>query len=143
MEVTAKQYTIMFSNTSPSSCKRSTEKRRKKEEEKNKAISTFYPVCPSGRLPFKLRGSVRRISGPSPIVGLWSIRVRQWKSFLFVIKSLEPEVSWGKWETGGGSRKCVNVGTRCCASGSWRCRRDGEWVECALVGGVVGKGVVR
>ncbi|GKD04763.1 hypothetical protein Tco_1179737 [Tanacetum coccineum] len=57
MEVTAKRYTIMFSNTSPSSCKRSTEKRRKKEEEKNKVISTFYPVCPSKRLPFKLRGS--------------------------------------------------------------------------------------
>ncbi|GJX14468.1 hypothetical protein Tco_0206226 [Tanacetum coccineum] len=64
MEVTAKQYTIMFSNTSPSSCKRSTEKRRKKEEEKNKAISIFYSVCPSGRLSFKLRGSVMNTIAP-------------------------------------------------------------------------------
>ncbi|GJT14131.1 ty3-gypsy retrotransposon protein [Tanacetum coccineum] len=57
----------MFSNTSPFPCKRSTKKRRKKEEEKNKAISAFYPVCPSGRLPFKLRGKVRPVIGPSPI----------------------------------------------------------------------------
>ncbi|GJU67048.1 hypothetical protein Tco_1253307 [Tanacetum coccineum] len=53
-----------------------TKKRKRKEEEKNKAISTFYPVCPSERLPFKMRESVRRVIGPSPIVGLWSIKFR-------------------------------------------------------------------
>nr|GEU83997.1 retrovirus-related Pol polyprotein from transposon TNT 1-94 [Tanacetum cinerariifolium] len=58
----------------PSSCKRSTKKRRKKEKEKNKAISTFYPVCPSGRLSFQLQRSVRRVVVSIPIVGLWSIR---------------------------------------------------------------------
>nr|GEU69757.1 hypothetical protein [Tanacetum cinerariifolium] len=76
MEEHAKQYTIMFSNTSPSLCKRSTKNTRKKEEEKNKAILTkkeeeknkailtFYLVCSSERLPFKLWGSVRRFIGP-------------------------------------------------------------------------------